>query len=168
MKDRTTLLSGLGEFEVVEVDRLAADAVRVVIETVAREAAYPECGTLSTRVKDLPLSRVKDLLVSGQRVELWWRKRRLLCLPSWCPRRSFLERTVAIPQRSIDQRVHGYAAKRSGRTSNPRSIRLFLSTASPASARVPTLADNSSNTTLPINLATGAPRQKCVPRPKAR
>jgi len=62
MKDRTTLLSGLGEFEVVEVDRLAADAVRVVIETVAREAAYPECGTLSTRVKDLPLSRVKDLL----------------------------------------------------------------------------------------------------------
>ncbi len=79
MKDRTTLLFGLGEFAVVDVDRVGSDAVRVVVETVAREAACPECGTLSARVKDRPLRRVKDLPCSGQRVELWWRKRRLVC-----------------------------------------------------------------------------------------
>ena len=100
MKDRTTLLFGLGEFTVVDVDRVGADAVRVVVETVAREAACPECGTVSARVKDRPLRRVKDLPCSGQRVELWWRKRRLVCLPASCPRRSFLERTAAIPPRS--------------------------------------------------------------------
>ena len=60
----------------------------------------PECGTLSARVKDRPLRRIKDLRASGQRVELWWRKRRLVCLPATCPRRSFLERTAAIPPRS--------------------------------------------------------------------
>lgn len=49
----------MSEFAVSEVDRLAADAVRrVVIETVAREAARPECGTLSARVKDRPLDAI--------------------------------------------------------------------------------------------------------------
>ena len=98
MDDRTTLLFGLGEFTVVDVDRVGADAVRVVVETVVREAACPECGTVSARVKDRPLRRVKDLPASGQRVELWWR--RLVCLPASCPRRSFLEWTAAIPPRS--------------------------------------------------------------------
>ncbi len=55
MDDRTTLLFGLGEFIVVDVDRVESDAVRVVVETVVREAACPECGTVSARVKDRPL-----------------------------------------------------------------------------------------------------------------
>jgi len=100
MKDRTTLLFGLDEFVVVDVSRVEDATVRVVIETLAREGACPECGTLSARVKDRPVRRVKDLPCSGQRVELWWRKRRLVCLPAACPRRSFLERTAAIPPRS--------------------------------------------------------------------
>jgi hypothetical protein len=29
--------------------------------------------------------RIMDLPVSGQRVRLWWRKRRLLCLEVSCP-----------------------------------------------------------------------------------
>ena len=58
MKDRTTLLIGLGEFTVVDVDRVGSDAVRVVVETVVREAACPVCGTVSSRVKDRPLRRV--------------------------------------------------------------------------------------------------------------
>ena len=100
MKDHRTLLFGLGESTVVDVDRVGSDAVRVVVETDVREGACPECGTLSARVKDRPLRRVKDLPASGERVELWWRKRRLVCQPSSCPRRSFLERTAAIPPRS--------------------------------------------------------------------
>ncbi len=101
MEDGRTLLFGLGEFTVVEVTRVDGDdVVPVVIETARREGACPECGTGSARVKDRPLRRVKDLPASGQRVELWWRKRRLVCLPAACPRRSFLERTTAIPPRS--------------------------------------------------------------------
>jgi len=68
MDDRTTLLSGLGEFTVVDVDRVGSDAVRVVVETVVREAACPECGTVSVRVKDRPLlSRQADMEVSLSR-----------------------------------------------------------------------------------------------------
>jgi len=101
MDDRTTLLFGLGEFTVTDVSRVqSGDAVRVVIETVRRESACPDCGVLSGRVKDRPLRRIKDLPASGQPVELWWRKRRLVCLPDRCPRGSFLERTTAIPARS--------------------------------------------------------------------
>jgi len=54
----------------------------------------------SSRLKDRPLRQVKELPTSVQRVELWWRKRRLVCLPATRPRRSFLERTTAIPRRS--------------------------------------------------------------------
>jgi transposase len=100
MDEPMTLLFGLDEFVVVDVSRVEGATVRVVIETLAREGACPECGTLSARVKDRPLRRIKDLRASGQRVVLWWRKRRLVCLPATCPRRSFLERTVAIPPRS--------------------------------------------------------------------
>jgi hypothetical protein len=30
--------------------------------------------------------RLKDLPVSGQTVELWWRKRRFVCAAAWCRR----------------------------------------------------------------------------------
>jgi len=59
MKDRTTLLFGLDEFVVVDVSRVEDATVRVVIETLAREGACPECGTLSARVKDRPVRRVR-------------------------------------------------------------------------------------------------------------
>jgi len=75
----------------VDVSRVDDATVLAVIETLAREGACPECGTVSARVKDRPVRRVKDLPCSGQRVELWWRKRRLVCLPAACPRRSFLD-----------------------------------------------------------------------------
>jgi transposase len=31
------------------------------------------------KVKDRPLLRLEDVPASAQRVELWWRKRRLMC-----------------------------------------------------------------------------------------
>src|SRR3712207_3609158 len=65
----------------------AASAVMVVIEQIAREGPCPTCGVLSSTIKDRPLMRVKDLPASGQRGELWWRKRRLLCGERLCPRR---------------------------------------------------------------------------------
>jgi transposase len=102
MDDPTSVLSGLDEFVVVEVALSADDeaAVRVVIETAVREAGCPDCGVISTRIKERPLCRLKDLPASGQPVVLLWRKRRYACLEEACVRRSFVERTDAIPPRS--------------------------------------------------------------------
>jgi transposase len=99
MDDPTSLLFGLDSFVVIDVVRVE-DGVRVVIETVAAEAPCRDCGTLSWRVKDRPLARVKDLPAGGQLVELWWRKRRLICAEPTCSLSSFTEVTAEIPSRS--------------------------------------------------------------------
>jgi transposase len=90
MGDPTSLLFGLDEFTVVDVVRVAEGLVEVVVETANAESACPDCGTRSGRVKDRPRVRIKDLPASGQRVRLWWRKRRLLCLDRTCARLSEL------------------------------------------------------------------------------
>ena len=99
MDDPTSLLFGLDSFVVVDVARVG-DGVRVVIETVARPAPCPDCGTLSRRVKERPLARVRDLPVGGWPVAVWWRKRRLICVEVTCPKGSFVEVTDQIPPRS--------------------------------------------------------------------
>jgi transposase len=100
MDDPTSLLFGLDEFRVVDVERVAEKVVQVVIETVDVVARCPDCGAPSSRIKDRPRVQIKDLPVSGQRVLLCWRKRRLLCLDTGCPRSSFTETTTAIPPRA--------------------------------------------------------------------
>ena len=80
MSDATSVLFGLeDEFSVLEVQRVDITTVKVIIEQTAREGPCPACGVVSGTVKDRPLMRLKDLPISGQTVELWWRKRRLIC-----------------------------------------------------------------------------------------
>jgi len=67
---------------------------------VAREAACPACGVLTSRVKDRPLVSVKDLDAPGLRVDLWWRKRRLVCVEPLCPRGTFTQTSSAVPPRA--------------------------------------------------------------------
>ena len=43
---------------------------------------------------------MKDLPASGQQVQLWWRKRRLICLEPLCGQRSFTQTSAAIRPRS--------------------------------------------------------------------
>jgi transposase len=100
MGDPTSLLFGLDEFRVVDVVRVDERELQVVIETHETVARCPDCDVPSSRIKDRARVRIKDLPVSGQRVRLWWRKRRLLCLEVSCPRLSFTEATAAIPPRS--------------------------------------------------------------------
>jgi transposase len=112
MNDPTSLLFGLDGFAVLDVVRVEdGGVVRVVIETVSAEAACPDCGVVSSRIKDRPTSRIRDLPASGQRVELWWRKRRLLCTEPACVRRSFVERCDAVGFRSrLTARLRGRLA----------------------------------------------------------
>jgi transposase len=101
MSNATSVLFGLeAEFEVVAVARTGACDVRVVIEMVAREGACPACGVLTSRVKDRPLAAVKDLDACGQQVDLWWRKRRLVCVEPQCPKGSFTQRSTEVPPRA--------------------------------------------------------------------
>lgn len=58
----------MGEFCVVDIASLAEAAVRAVIETTVQEAAWPDYGTLSSRVKDRPLRRVLGTRHSGEAV----------------------------------------------------------------------------------------------------
>jgi hypothetical protein len=85
----SAILLGLeGEFSVLSVQWTKPSAVKAVIEQTAREGRCPACGVLSAAVKDRPLIRVNDLPASGHTLELWWRKRRLLCRARLSPLRS--------------------------------------------------------------------------------
>ena len=54
------------EFSILEVRRVDATAVMVIIEQAAREGPCPECGVFSGAVKDRSVMRLKDLPVFGQ------------------------------------------------------------------------------------------------------
>jgi hypothetical protein len=92
LSDPTAMLFGLEEeFSVLTVDRCGP---------------CPECGVLSSVVKDRPLIRVKDLPASGQVVELWWRKRRFRCGEDRCPRRSFTQIAAVVrPRGRLTERL---------------------------------------------------------------
>ena len=80
--------------------------VKVIIEQAAREGPCPECGVVSGTVKDRPWMRLKDLPVSGQTVELWWRKRRLICGEGLCPRKTFTQVSAAVrPRARVTERL---------------------------------------------------------------
>src|SRR4051794_17147738 len=100
MDDTTSVLFGLGDHRVLDVVRVGDRGVRGVIETIDRGGACPACGVLSARVKDRPLVRLRDLPASGQRVQLWCRRRRLACREPACPRLSFTQASAQVPARA--------------------------------------------------------------------
>ena len=95
-----SLLFGLDSFRVVDVVRVADRLLRVVIETVEPRGICPDCGVRSGRIKERRLVRIRDLPVADAQVQLWWRKRRLLCVELGCSRRSFTQVAAEIPPRS--------------------------------------------------------------------
>ena len=112
LSDPAATLFGLeAEFRILSVRRTAAAAVEVIVEQSAREGPCPTCGVLSSAVKDRPLRRIKDLPASGQTVELWWRKRRLVCAEGLCPRRSFTQTADAVrPRGRVTERLRDKVA----------------------------------------------------------
>ncbi len=83
-----------------------------VFEQLAREGPCPECGVVSARVKQRPLVRLSDVPASGQRVMLWWHKRRLVCAESLCRRRSFTQTAVAVwPRARLTERLRDQLAR---------------------------------------------------------
>ena len=94
--DASVLFGLEEEFGLLDVQRIDAKTVKVIIEQAAREGPCPACGVWSSAVKDRPAMRLKDLPAFGQSVELWWRKRRLICGEAGCPRRTFTQASAAV------------------------------------------------------------------------
>ncbi|MGD7708330.1 ISL3 family transposase [Microlunatus sp. Y2014] len=105
--DLVSVLFGLeDEFSVLRVDRQGPVSVRVVIEQTVREGPCPGCGVLSGSVKERPTVRLKDLPASGQRMEWWWRKRRLVCAEPACPTGTFTQTAAAArPRARLTERL---------------------------------------------------------------
>jgi transposase len=117
MPEATSVLFGIeDEFDVIDVARTGPGQVKIIIEMQSVEAPCPACGVITGRVKERPLRRIKDLPASGQRTELWWRKRRFACIEVLCPRRSFTQASRAIrprgrlTERLRDKLAHAIAA----------------------------------------------------------
>lgn len=100
MSERTSLLFGLNGYRVFEVTEAAAEGLRVLIETVDREAGCPSCGVFSASVKDRPERRLRDLPCGDRPAQVWLKQRRLECLEPLCERQSFTMTTEEIPARA--------------------------------------------------------------------
>ena len=100
MIDRTTLLFALPGFRVLNVT-LEPDGGRLVlVESVADDGGCPSCGVMSSRVKDCPVCRLKDLPHGSVPPRLWVCKRRFTCTQKRCARGSFTEVSDQVPARS--------------------------------------------------------------------
>ena len=112
MSDATSVLFGLeDEFIVLEVVRVDVTTVKVIIEQKTREGPCPKCGVFTGVVKDRPRVRLKDLPASGQRVELWWRKRRLVCGEVLCLAKTFTQTSAAVrPRARVTERLRAQVA----------------------------------------------------------
>jgi len=110
--DATSVLFGVeDEFTVLDVQRIDAGNVRVLIEQVSRDGPCPACGVVTGMVKGRPVMRLKDLPASGQTVALWWRKRRLVCAEPLCPRQTFTQSSTAVrPRARLTERLRDQVA----------------------------------------------------------
>jgi transposase len=124
MSDATSVLFGLEhQFRVLEVQRVDTTTVTAVIEQTTREGPCPECGVCSGAVKDRPWMRLKDLPVSGQTVQLWWRKRRLVCGEDLCPRRTFTLTSTAVRPTCSSHRAAAASGGDGDRIEQPGRLR---------------------------------------------
>ena len=100
MDDRTTLLFALSGYRVLDVALEPDGGRRVLVESVHEEGGCPACGVMTSRRKDRPTSRVKDLPHGPAPLLVFVRKRRFSCVQVRCPRRSFTETNGQLPARA--------------------------------------------------------------------
>jgi transposase len=85
MNDGASVLPGLyDEFRVLQVEGVDQDHLRDDRGDRPRWGPAPTCWVISTRIKERPLVRIRDLPARRQRTELWWGKRRPSCGESAC------------------------------------------------------------------------------------
>jgi len=94
------LLFALPGFRVLNVTQGPDGGRLVLVESLAKEGGCPSCGVMSSRIKDRPICRLKDLPHGGVPRNLWVCKRRFVCNEKRCERRTFTEASDQVPARS--------------------------------------------------------------------
>ncbi|MEU8266366.1 transposase family protein [Sphaerisporangium sp. NPDC049002] len=104
MNDSTSILFGMPEIAVVDVERVAdvdGKPGRLVhIERPEEWAACPDCGVIFTSVRQRRTTRPRDLPYGEEPIGLRWRKRQFACAEQLCPRKAFTESVAEIPPRA--------------------------------------------------------------------
>ena len=95
------VLVGLGEVDLVGVEELSGDRLRVTIRSRGPRPVCGECGGRVWSKGDQPV-RLVDLPAVGRPVRLRWHKRRWKCPEPTCGVNSFAEQDVSVaPQRAL-------------------------------------------------------------------
>ncbi|WP_258142538.1 transposase family protein [Arthrobacter sp. MYb227] len=94
--DAASILLNLDDYCVLSSERHGATR-SVLVEPINREAACPTCGVFSRRIQARPVHRVKDIDTGGKDLDLWVKKRRLVCLEESCKKKTFVQVTEQIP-----------------------------------------------------------------------
>jgi transposase len=101
MENGTSILFGLAGVAVDRVERVSVDGelVRLVhVVTAASSAAgCPQCGVVSTSVKQRRTTRPRDLPYGEEPLVVRWRKRQYRCREQACERKVFTESVTEIP-----------------------------------------------------------------------
>ena len=71
MIDRATLLLAMPGFRVLNVTMEPDGGRLVLVESLAKDGGCPSCGVISSRVKDRPTCRLKDLPHGSVPLRLW-------------------------------------------------------------------------------------------------
>ncbi len=105
MDNGTTILFGLPGVAVQRVERSRdehGDVTRLVhvVTTASSAAGCPQCGVVSTSVKQHRTTRPRDLPYGEEPLAVRWRKRQYRCREQACPRKAFTESVTEIPARA--------------------------------------------------------------------
>jgi transposase len=105
MENSTTILFGLPGVAVDRVERISDDqgaACRLVhvVTTASSAAGCPQCGVVSTSVRQYRTTRPRDLPYGEEPLAVRWHKRQYRCREQGCPRRAFTESIPEIPARA--------------------------------------------------------------------
>jgi transposase len=105
MESGTTILFGLPGVAVQRVERGQGGhggMVRLVhmVTAASSAAGCPQCGVISTSVKQYRTTQPRDLPYSEEPLAVRWRKRQYRCREATCPRKAFTECIAGIPARA--------------------------------------------------------------------
>jgi zinc-finger of transposase IS204/IS1001/IS1096/IS1165 len=101
MENGTTILFGLPGVAVQRVD--AVRLVHVVTTASSAAGCCPQCGVVSTSVKQRRTTRPRDLPYGEEPLAVLWRKRQYRCQEAACPRKAFTESIAEVPPGPADR-----------------------------------------------------------------
>jgi transposase len=111
------LLVGLPDVNLLGVDDVAGEPLRVHVETRADRPGCVTCGVVAS-VKDRPVIGLVDLPAFGRPTPLFWHKRRWRCGDGDCPAGSWTEEEarIAAPRLVMTDRAGRWVTEQVGRS----------------------------------------------------